>query len=512
MDIMHEAVEIAKLRLFLKLMGTVEVDYEKPNLGLEPLPDIDFNIRAGNTLVGYATKNEFEQMASGTLDFSNDKQAVLDQADLVNTTYRRFKEKQLTEDYSSTGYKAAKEEVNDRLAELNEKLNHYLALSYLPDNYEEEDYEEWLESHQPFHWFAEFYSIIEEQDGFDVIIGNPPYIEKNKIDYSLIEYSTKSCGNLYAICFERATDLSKSDGKVGFIIPVASVSTGKYANLRKRLIDNGNLFISCFNDRPGKLFRGLEHIRLSIILLDKNGKGFCKTTGYLKWISKERKHLFNNLNFIDVSKQIQGNSIPKLDGDISNSILSKLKKEKSIAYNLSKNSKFKIYFTRKLSWFVQILDSIPIIKKVDGSIREPSELKKLEFDKQEHRNSTLCILNSSLFYWYLSVWSDCRNLNTGEVKKFNFDPTKVSEKLQNRFKSFKDNLMKDLQNNSKYKQMTFKSVGTLNIQCFYPKKSKAVIDSIDNVVSKHYQFTPEELDYIINYDIKYRMGDELGKE
>ena len=42
-DIMHEG-EIAKLRLFLKLVATVEPDYKKPNLGLEPLPDIDYNI------------------------------------------------------------------------------------------------------------------------------------------------------------------------------------------------------------------------------------------------------------------------------------------------------------------------------------------------------------------------------------------------------------------------------------------------------------------------------------
>jgi hypothetical protein len=40
-DIMHEAVEIAKLRLFLKLVATVDVDYSKQNLGLEPLPDLD---------------------------------------------------------------------------------------------------------------------------------------------------------------------------------------------------------------------------------------------------------------------------------------------------------------------------------------------------------------------------------------------------------------------------------------------------------------------------------------
>ncbi|MGB7621908.1 MAG: DNA methyltransferase, partial [Terriglobia bacterium] len=47
-DIMEEAVEICKLRLFLKLAAQVEPDVTKENLGIEPLPDIDFNIRAGN--------------------------------------------------------------------------------------------------------------------------------------------------------------------------------------------------------------------------------------------------------------------------------------------------------------------------------------------------------------------------------------------------------------------------------------------------------------------------------
>ena len=49
-DIMEEAVEICKLRLFLKLVAQLET-YEQ----IEPLPDIDFNVRAGNTLVGFTS-------------------------------------------------------------------------------------------------------------------------------------------------------------------------------------------------------------------------------------------------------------------------------------------------------------------------------------------------------------------------------------------------------------------------------------------------------------------------
>jgi len=47
------------------------------------------------------------------------------------------------------------------------------------------------------------------------------------------------------------------------------------------------------------------------------------------------------------------------------------------------------------------------------------------------------------------------------------------------------------------------------LRAFYPRKSKPIIDEIDNVLAKHCGFTAEELDLIINYDIKYRMGKEL---
>src|SRR5664280_439436 len=47
---MEEAVEICKLRLFLRLVAELN-----PDQPVEPLPDIDFNVKVGNTLVGYST-------------------------------------------------------------------------------------------------------------------------------------------------------------------------------------------------------------------------------------------------------------------------------------------------------------------------------------------------------------------------------------------------------------------------------------------------------------------------
>jgi hypothetical protein len=51
-----------------------------------------------------------------------------------------------------------------------------------------------------------------------------------------------------------------------------------------------------------------------------------------------------------------------------------------------------------------------------------------------------------------------------------------------------------------------KQTGRTETQSFKIQKSKPIIDEIDKVLDQHYGFTEEELDYIINYDIKYRMG------
>jgi hypothetical protein len=72
-------------------------------------------------------------------------------------------------------------------------------------------------------------------------------------------------------------------------------------------------------------------------------------------------------------------------------------------------------------------------------------------------------------------------------------------------------LMGDLVRHSEIRRMRFKH-DNLTVQCIYPKASKAVIDEIDCTLARHYGFTEEELDFIINYDIKYRMGSDPEAE
>ncbi|MDR1372365.1 MAG: hypothetical protein LBJ17_04460, partial [Dysgonamonadaceae bacterium] len=58
----------------------------------------------------------------------------------------------------------------------------------------------------------------------------------------------------------------------------------------------------------------------------------------------------------------------------------------------------------------------------------------------------------------------------------------------------------------------YESTGERKQLIFRPAMSKPIIDEIDKILAKHYGFTDEELDFIVNYDVKYRMGGELDGE
>jgi hypothetical protein len=71
--------------------------------------------------------------------------------------------------------------------------------------------------------------------------------------------------------------------------------------------------------------------------------------------------------------------------------------------------------------------------------------------------------------------------------------------------------MHDMKKNAVRRTAFSRMTGRVEYDEFWPRYSKLIIDKIDRVLAKHYGFTDEELDFIINYDIKYRMGREADE-
>lgn len=179
-DLMEEATEIAKLRLFLALVASAQTVDE-----LEPLPNVDYNVMAGNSLVGL-------------LQVSGEDVKRYAQNDLFGRPYPELvhDKNEKTERYrSATGYDPTVnlQETRDKIqvlrAEAQPQLNHVLAAEMvgLGVKYERAtlgggkiryDKEDLLVDHvaalKPFHWGFEFAEIL-SRGGFDGILANPPW-------------------------------------------------------------------------------------------------------------------------------------------------------------------------------------------------------------------------------------------------------------------------------------------------------------------------------------------------
>ena len=507
-DIMEEAVEICKLRLFLKLVAQLRT-YDQ----IEPLPDIDFNIRAGNTLVGFTSLGEIKQTLSGDLIKQLALPGIEERAEIAAQAFRMFQRMQTDEGMDSGDFAPAKVELKERLDELRGELDSYLATEYGVKPDDETAYQKWRTSHQPFHWFVEFYDVM-HRGGFDVIVGNPPYVEYSKVrkEYQVRGFSTEQCGNLYALFLEQCYNILRTAGRMGMIVQLSYSCTERMGPIQKMSLDqSGSIWFSHFDDRPAKLFDGLAHIRATIIISEKVANASClaNSTVYNRWHSKARAHLFHTLRFNTVpshNKEIPVGTIPKIGLSPDAEVLQRITRFDNVSRGLSSKGSGIIYFHNAPQYWIRAMDFAPYFWNERSGQQISTQVKTLNIATREDSLVVVAVLNSSLFYWWFLILSDCRHLNLREIENFPLGLEQMSKNKKKRLTQLTKRLMKDFRLNSQRKETHYQTTGKVVYDEFNQKPSKPIVDDIDRVLAEHYGFTEDELDFIINYDIKYRMG------
>lgn len=362
-----------------------------------------------------------------------------------------------------------------------------------------------------FHWGQEFPAIL-LRGGFDVVLGNPPYVEfkRRRQSYSCDGYSTLETGNLYALTIERGLHLLAPGGRFGMIVPASATCTDRYCSLQRLLLAQRELHIASFSDQRGKLF-AIPHPRLCIILCAKRDSDEtqpCRvfSTPYIKLERARNSKPFERLRYLEVTEHVRPGLIPRYGSPLERSIATKLTDQKhTLGTFLSSAGTHSLYFTRKLSWFVQVTPFIPLIVNAEGQIRAPSELKTLRFASAEDAQIAFVALNSSLFYWFVTTGSDCRNLNIREVLGLPLDLTSVASASRRSLCALAQELEQDLYTHAEMRPMTFQKREHLTIQCIYPARSSRLLDEIDRVLAHHYGLNASELDFLLTYDRKFRV-------
>ena len=502
-DIMEEAVEICKLRLFLKLVAQVESQDR-----IEPLPDIDFNIRAGNTLVGYTRISDI-RAGQANLYLEDQLRVIEDKAKKLDSAMEMFRQQQTR--LNGTVTIEDKLSLRRRFGELEEDLNDFLAAEY---GVKKSDTNTWKQSHKPFHWFSDFHRIM-QSGGFDVVVGNPPYLEKSKLDQPvpLGSWTTASCPDIYSWVVERALTVRSSGGRLGLIVPVSIAAAEAFAPLRQVLRGKElKLWTAHFANRPGQLFSGAQN-RLTIILA-ANGLGKIEvfSTRYHRWDAKngERRTLFAKLGYEPVHEllQLAHGSVPKVGSAIGVSVFRKLGLQRPLAEALVRQSAFVVHWVRVPGYFCQFHIHPPMVRPERGGPARPrGELLNISLPNAGHQRVAHAMLNSSTFYTYFCFTTDGRHINPSDVKLF---PSGIDRLDRGRA----DNLRRasiDLEASFRRNTSAVRKSGLL-IDSVDVSKAKPSIDPIDRILAAHYGFTDEELDFIVNYDIKYRLGADADDE
>jgi len=332
-------------------------------------------------------------------------------ARMASDAFRQAQNYQATGGVAGEDYRHAKRELAQRLSALNQNMHRYLAKQYGVDDANPAEYAPWMQTHRPFHWLAEFYGIIEEAGGFDVVIGNPPYVEydKGKVNYAIGEYKTEKAKNLYAFFMERATRLANTQTYIGMIVPVSLVSATSTQTLRD-IYAPYTLYVSSYADRPGCLFNGV-HQQLSICLAaPAKARGNYYSSTFHHWNSRERDILFPRLHYVE--SELRGRDIwHKFDSPVEKSIAAKIRRH----YNSLPS-----YF-RKRGELVSVCSGTGgyWLRAFDEEVS--SREYKSRYTDDGYAIPLCGVLNSSVFYWYWRKCSNCRHLRMDDMKRFALD-------------------------------------------------------------------------------------------
>jgi hypothetical protein len=288
-DIMEEAAEICKLRLFLKLVAQLD-DADK----IEPLPDLDFNIRSGNSLVGIVSDSDFDRVKQKPLDFGAIRLRIREEAEVADQAFQRFRSVQIVGEPTAEELRSLKEELGSRLERVAGESNRWVARQYGVNPDHENAFRRWCTTHEPFNWFTEFMGVM-KTGGFDVVVGNPPYVAKAKVDYRPAALDEPVLADIYGNFFLRTMRLRATDGRCGLIVPMSLMFSEDFSVLRDAMAASGTNWLSSYDNIPAALFSGVSQ-RCTIWLQSPEAGSTCTSIMH-RWRSEYRDPLLETLKY-----------------------------------------------------------------------------------------------------------------------------------------------------------------------------------------------------------------------
>ena len=210
------------------------------------------------------------------------------------------------------------------------------------------------------------------------------------------------------------------------------------------------------------------------------------------------------MQFVQPSGEFLDFGWPKIGTQTELEILKKLFKHKPLSDQLVVNRGKSVLVHRIAHYFIKCFNFTPYFCSDRDGVKKSDDYKEYCFDDSAIP-SVIAAINSTTFYFYWQVFYDAFKAGKHCVEHFPFNSI-GDDTTQKMLKKLSDKLMKDLKSHSNRLEATYRTSGKVEYDQFFPRKSKPIMDEIDSALAKHYGLSEPELDFLINYDVKFRVS------
>ena len=283
-DIQQIAVEIAKLRFFISLLVDEKIDFNKPNANIEPLPNLEFKIMQGNSLISTFAEIDFDNLSNLQYSLGSEAGTFISQFEEVKNQYQNEPDK----DKKDT----LRKQIEDLLIKIfEERLKGF---DFKRDIKEpEKDLITYTEGRKPkdfFLWNLYFAEVFQEKGGFDVVIANPPYVKEytNRTAFDGLRDSSYYHGKMdiwYLFACKGIDLLRNNTGILTFIAQNNWVTSYGASKMRNKVIQDTRI-INLVDFCDYKIFESAG-IQTMIMIFQRDSKGDNYSFDYRRLTEKD---------------------------------------------------------------------------------------------------------------------------------------------------------------------------------------------------------------------------------
>jgi hypothetical protein len=223
-----------------------------------------------------------------------------------------------------------------------------------------------------------------------------------------------------------------------------------------------------------------------------------------RFYSQERPYMTERLGFVRHTARQNRHRIAKIGSALQLALYNRISAQPSLLGTLAcSKSKWPVYYQEACRYWAKATRGVPFFKR-NGERMQPPHGRLIHFVSEQASSFAACLLNSSLFYWAYSAMCDCEHINDSFVRQF---PIPADwERID--WRELSARLVQSLNATATRKLISTKQGHKIEYDEINAVNSRGIIDEIDAALGEVFRLSPPELDFVINYDRKYREGAE----